>query len=237
MYCRAGFTAEGEVNLIGARIGRALDLDGGHFTNPGARALHANRITVEQTMLCRNGFVATGEVRLIRAKIDGWLDFRGASLNNREGPALDLRAWVDEAPNLTPAGVTKRPKRSGSCPGHSSWLAGERIRKSAVNQSQTGAIPHSLAGSGSSDSKMDSAWSARSHGTWCVPRPPGNSRAMSRTTSASAVSRGIMGKSNQQPTGEASVRMSRKRSQAFRASLAEIRPSACALPPEIGSPS
>jgi hypothetical protein len=128
-----------------------------------------------------------------------------------------------------------------------------------VNQSQTGAIPHWLTGSGSSDSKTDSASFTRFHGTWCppvpaplplpvlvpvlvlvplpVPLPCGNSRAISRTTWGSAVRPGVMGKSNQQLTGEASVRVSRKPSHALSESLAEIRPSPCAPPLEIGSPS
>jgi hypothetical protein len=82
---------------------------------------------------------------------------------------------------LHAAWVTKRSKRPGSCPGHSSGLRGERIWKSAVNQSQTGAIPHWLAGSITYVTGLAGCYEAgmaTNGGTvgWMVP--PGGSRVM-----------------------------------------------------------
>jgi type IV secretory pathway TrbD component len=39
MFCRAGFTATGEVNLLGANIGGMLDISGATLTNPDGYAL------------------------------------------------------------------------------------------------------------------------------------------------------------------------------------------------------
>lgn len=50
-----GFTAEGEVGLVGARIGGQLDCDGATFRNPDGTALDADMLTVNQRMACRDG--------------------------------------------------------------------------------------------------------------------------------------------------------------------------------------
>ena len=46
-----GFRVEGEVSLIGATIGDSLVAEGGQFINPGGRALAADGIKVEQSVL------------------------------------------------------------------------------------------------------------------------------------------------------------------------------------------
>ena len=96
MFCRDGFTAQGEVRLPGARIGGRLYFDGAKLSNPGGRALVASRLTVGQDMFCRNRggpgheqpCVAEGEVILAGARIGGHLAWDGAHLRNDSGPAL-----------------------------------------------------------------------------------------------------------------------------------------------------
>jgi hypothetical protein len=97
MFCRNGFTAQGEVRLPAARIGGRLYFDGAKLSNPGGRALVASRLTVGQDMFCRNyggpehvrPFVAEGEVILAGAHIGGHLAWDGAQLRNDSGSALN----------------------------------------------------------------------------------------------------------------------------------------------------
>jgi hypothetical protein len=96
MFCRNGFTAQGEVRLPGAQIGGRLYFDGAKLSNPGGHALVASRLTVGQDMFCRNQggpgheqpFVTEGMVILNGAHIGGHLDCSGAQLRNDSGPAL-----------------------------------------------------------------------------------------------------------------------------------------------------
>jgi hypothetical protein len=85
----AGFTAFGEVRLVGAHIGGQLDLSGATLTNPDGLALFADGITVDQHMFCGEGFAAHGKVRLPSAHIGGQLNFNGATLTNPDGEALN----------------------------------------------------------------------------------------------------------------------------------------------------
>jgi hypothetical protein len=96
MFCRNGFTVQGEVRLPGARIGGRLYFDGAKLSNPGGRALVAPRLTVGQDMYCRKQrvpeheepFVAEGEVILTGAHVGGNLECTGAQLSNGSGAAL-----------------------------------------------------------------------------------------------------------------------------------------------------
>jgi hypothetical protein len=96
MFCRAGFTAQGEVRLPGALIGGRLYFDGARLNNPGGRAFVASRLTVGQDMFCRERgvpgheepLVAEGAVDLTGAHIGGDLDCTGAELRNDSGPGL-----------------------------------------------------------------------------------------------------------------------------------------------------
>jgi hypothetical protein len=83
------FAVEGEVNLLGAHIGGALDLDGATLTNPGGRALSADGLIVDQGMLCGEGFSAQGKVSLPGAQIGGHLNLNRASLINPNNEALN----------------------------------------------------------------------------------------------------------------------------------------------------
>jgi hypothetical protein len=83
-----GATTHGEVSLAGARIGGQIDLSGATLSNPGGRALFAELLTVDHSMLCRHGFTAHGEVSIAGARIGGRLDLREATLSNPGGAAL-----------------------------------------------------------------------------------------------------------------------------------------------------
>jgi hypothetical protein len=90
MYCREGFTAEGEVDLLGAHIGAQLIFDGADLANPDGAALHADGLRVDQDLICHEGFTANGEVRLPGARVGDQLVFNDATLINPDGTALDL---------------------------------------------------------------------------------------------------------------------------------------------------
>jgi hypothetical protein len=83
------FRADGEVALAGAHIGGQLTFRGASLTNPGGRALTADKLTVDTDVFFGKEFNATGAVRLIGAHIGGQLYFEGACLTNPNGPALD----------------------------------------------------------------------------------------------------------------------------------------------------
>jgi hypothetical protein len=93
-----GFTATGEVSLLGAHIGGTLDLKKATLTNPDGLALNGQGLTVDRTMFCSHGFRATGQVSLLGAHIGGSLDLSEATLANPDGLALDGQALtVDRA--------------------------------------------------------------------------------------------------------------------------------------------
>jgi hypothetical protein len=85
-----GFTARGEVRLMGAHIGGILDCDGGHFTapNPEGYAINAVGLTVGGAMFCGEEFTAEGEVRLLDARIGAQFSCSGGRFTNPDGCAL-----------------------------------------------------------------------------------------------------------------------------------------------------
>ena len=90
MFCRHGFTAHGQVFLVGARVGRQLIFDGADLNNNDGIALFADRLDVGQNMFCRKA-VVKGAVQLRAANVKGQLVFDGARLSNEHGEAaLDL---------------------------------------------------------------------------------------------------------------------------------------------------
>lgn len=78
----------GEVRLVGAKIGGALNCSGGAFKNEGGNALNADGINVVGDVFLGATFKAAGEVRLLGAKIGGDLNFSGGSFQNQETHAL-----------------------------------------------------------------------------------------------------------------------------------------------------
>lgn len=85
-----GFTARGEVRMMGAHIGGQFTINGASLTNENGKALVADSLTAGLGMDCR-ALAARGEVRMIGARIGGQLIFDGASLANKDGLALDAR--------------------------------------------------------------------------------------------------------------------------------------------------
>ncbi len=84
VFLRNGFSAEGEVRLLGAEIGGNLDCVHGTFHNPAqkevpgsGKALIADRIKVTGGVFLSDGFSAEGEVRLPGTEIGGDLACRG----------------------------------------------------------------------------------------------------------------------------------------------------------------
>ena len=85
-----GFSAEGEVRLLGASIGGNLSCTGGKFHNPGGNALNVDGLTTTGSVNLRKGFSAEGEVRLLGASIGGYLSCTGGKFHNPGGNALNV---------------------------------------------------------------------------------------------------------------------------------------------------
>jgi hypothetical protein len=83
-----GFTATGEISLLGTHVGGQLIFSGATLTNANGIALGADGLTVDQNMYARKGFSATGQVRLAGAHVGGTLELDGATLTNPDGRAL-----------------------------------------------------------------------------------------------------------------------------------------------------
>ena len=87
------FEAEGELRLLGAKIGGQLNLRGARLSNTDGPALNADALRVEQNLLFGTGeavhrFEAVGELLMLGAHIGGQLDLDGARLSNANGPVL-----------------------------------------------------------------------------------------------------------------------------------------------------
>ena len=94
MNLRNGFSAEGEVRLLGANIGGDLDCAGGKFNNSDGNALFADGLTTKGSVNLRNGFSAEGEVRLLGANIRGNLDCVGGKFDNSDGRVLNVQGSI-----------------------------------------------------------------------------------------------------------------------------------------------
>ncbi len=94
--------AEGEVRLVGAKIGGSLTCNGSKFRHAGNKALAADRIEVIGSVFLRRDFEAQGCVSLNNSRIKGALHVYDSSLRNEKGGgqleavALDLRGAVIE---------------------------------------------------------------------------------------------------------------------------------------------
>jgi hypothetical protein len=92
-----GFTATGEVNLLGAHIGGQLDCTEGTFRNPGGTAINADTLTIVSGMFCRGGFTADGEVNLLGAHIGGQLVCSEGTFRNPSGRSISAaRLTIDQ---------------------------------------------------------------------------------------------------------------------------------------------
>jgi sRNA-binding regulator protein Hfq len=81
--------AEGEINLVGGRVGSDLECSGAQLLNAKGDALNANGATIEGHVFLRDGFKAEGEINLVGGKVGGTLDCSGAQLSNANGIALN----------------------------------------------------------------------------------------------------------------------------------------------------
>jgi len=121
-----GFTAEGEVNLVGAKIDGNLACTGGTFRNPphkgiphGCKALSADFTSVKGAVFLSEGFTAEGEVRFSRAQIGGDLDCGGGTFKNPlhmgvdgsgtalNGDRVNVRGYVFLNSNFTSEGMVR----------------------------------------------------------------------------------------------------------------------------------
>lgn len=95
MSCMRGFTADGQVLLLGARVDRQLIFDGANLHNANGIALFADRLNVGQNLFCRKAAVQ-GKVSLNAAHVSGQLVFDGARLSkgavdeDEDGKSLNL---------------------------------------------------------------------------------------------------------------------------------------------------
>jgi hypothetical protein len=83
-----GFTAEGEVSLLGTEIGGDLSCSKGTFKNANGDALSFDGAKVTGDALFNDGFAAEGQVRLLGAEIRGELNCRKGTFKNADGYAL-----------------------------------------------------------------------------------------------------------------------------------------------------
>jgi hypothetical protein len=88
LFLSAGFTAKGEVRLLGSDIGGNLSCINGTFLNPDGNALSADGITVKGSVFLSEGFSAKGQVRLLGANIGGTLGCDNGTFENPDGSAL-----------------------------------------------------------------------------------------------------------------------------------------------------
>ena len=95
VYLRNGFRTEGQVRLLGARIGGDLDCSNAAVENPpqadvpgSGIAVNADRAVVKGTVFLNKGFRAQGDVRLLGANIGGDLDCSNATFANPPRPGV-----------------------------------------------------------------------------------------------------------------------------------------------------
>jgi len=94
VFMRNGFTATGEVRLLGAKIGGNLECNGAKLDGKDGDALSADRAVIKGSVFLSDGFTASGKVRLLGAQINGNLECNGAKLNGKEGDALSADGAV-----------------------------------------------------------------------------------------------------------------------------------------------
>ncbi len=83
-----GFTASGEVQLMGAVISRELNCTSGRFDNEKGTALHADGMRCDGKVYLNESFCADGEVKLHNSQIRIELNCSNGTFNNSDGAAL-----------------------------------------------------------------------------------------------------------------------------------------------------
>lgn len=99
VFLRDGFTALGQVCLLGAQIGGALSFRRAKLDGKDGDALVCDEAVIKGSVLLRDGFSANGQVRLLGAQVNGNLDCSGAKLDAKvidgnEGNALSCDGAV-----------------------------------------------------------------------------------------------------------------------------------------------
>ncbi|MEO1134994.1 MAG: hypothetical protein AAFW68_00110 [Pseudomonadota bacterium] len=89
VFMRDNFSAQGEVNFVGATIGGSLECYDGAFSNPHGGALDCNGATIKESVFLRNGSKVQGEVNFVGATIGGALDCSEGAFSNPGGMALN----------------------------------------------------------------------------------------------------------------------------------------------------
>lgn len=89
-----GVTVKGQIRLLRAHIGGAIELSRAVLINDSGPALNASSATIDQSALLNKGFTASGTgcggaINLVSAHIGGRLEMTGAKLTNTDGPALN----------------------------------------------------------------------------------------------------------------------------------------------------
>ncbi len=79
VFCVNGFAADGEVRLIGARLGANLALSGAVLSNPGRVALNLDRATVGDCDA--TGIICSGQVRCVGTRFASAFTLAGARLD------------------------------------------------------------------------------------------------------------------------------------------------------------
>lgn len=83
-----GFTARGEVRMLGAHIGGCLSVRQAMLSNEQGRSLTLDAVIVDQNIYGDQNLTVRGEVSMIAAHIGGHLTINGASLTNENATAL-----------------------------------------------------------------------------------------------------------------------------------------------------
>jgi hypothetical protein len=132
VFFRGGFTAQGEVRLMGAQIDGAFDCHGGTFKNPAQKdrkesgaALNAQGIRVNGSIHLRGGFQSQGEVWLLGAEIGGNLDCSGGIFKNPAQKDVQNSGTALVAENISVKGDVLL--RNGFQAEGEVWLIGARI--------------------------------------------------------------------------------------------------------------
>jgi hypothetical protein len=82
MFCRAGSTVSGAIQLSGADIGGQLSFAGTHLIGAEGTALHARQLSVRSHLFCNDEFIAEGTMDLTDASIGGEFNLNGAKLGS-----------------------------------------------------------------------------------------------------------------------------------------------------------
>jgi len=81
VFLHNGFSANGGVRLLDARIGGDLICGGGTFSNMNGPALDADRAEIRGGVFLNKGFLAAGEVRMLESKIGGSIECEGGKFS------------------------------------------------------------------------------------------------------------------------------------------------------------